>query len=124
MEKGVGSRFATDDIFCTGDMSKCLVEARLFQNQLNFVSQRAGGNGEWIPFCGFSDEFADAGKDRQMLFDSVQICESLVVHQLRKHGGCRLTMVLMQGGHETTAVVKTKVVGVVLRLREGDIDPG
>src|SRR2546427_12365061 len=81
MEKPFRVRLPASDILRTGDMLELLPDAGLFQNELDLVPKRSGGNREAIPAGGFTDQLPDARKNHQGPADALEVGAGLACRE-------------------------------------------
>ena len=69
MQKRLGVGLALRHVLCTRNMSKCLPDPRLFQDQLYFSSQGARSDGRRVGSGRFGDKLSDAWENHEVILD-------------------------------------------------------
>ena len=73
MQEWFGMWFALCHILSTRDVAERLPNADLFQHQLDFWPQGAGGDGDGIGRCGILDELSHTGENDEVILDGRHI---------------------------------------------------
>src|SRR5262245_58607686 len=104
MEESLRIGFSSGHVFCAGDVKKVFSEPRLFENDLDFVAERAGGDRQWVGRGGFAHEFAYTGENDRMVLHRFHIGEGFSLHQLCNSSRVRGTLMRSEGFDEATSI--------------------
>lgn len=122
VEKRLRIGFSPGDVFCAGDVEKFFSEPSLFKDELDFMAEGSGRNGQWVDRGGFAHKLAHTGENNQVILDGLQIGLRFPLHQLRDRRGVDGTMVCGQRRDKAASIVIAKVVGVVVGFGQADAD--
>src|SRR2546423_15437406 len=92
----------------------------MFEDQVDFMAQRARSDGQWVARRGTANEFSDAGKNPQVAAHHRLKLRRFARDQLAQAVAGQCMPVIVKGFGETAAVIKGEVFAVVSRFGERD----